>query len=703
MAIEERVHVHRSLVVQEFTNGLLDPDAAMLGPVEDGGTIVANTAPGCWGPMITPRIRGGHEVTRPVAVDGAEVGDAVAIRIRDVTVTSVATASGHDVSPEGHFVGDPYVAARCPVCDVVNPETRVEGIGPNAVVCVTCGNPVTPFQFVHGYTVVFDEDRTLGVTVPDRVARRIAERAEHFAALPDASVQHSILTYAPSDMAGVIVRMRPFLGQLGTTPSIRMPDSHNAGDFGSFLVGAPHQDAITAEQLEEHRTDGHLDVNSVRAGAIVVAPVKVAGAGIYVGDMHANQGDGEIAGHTMDVAGSVTLQVEVLKGRTLAGPVVFPLVEDLPPTARPFTPDERARAEALARAWGVEALEDAAPISVIGTGSSFNEATDVGLARAASLLGLTVAEVRNRATITGAIEIGRLPGVARVTFLAPLSALDAAGLETWRADSTGSEAPSRRGRDPEAGARPDLPTGQELCSCSSARATCSSFAACVNAAAASSESEVLNSRPPRVFSSSTSVSIGVSFTSRNSAESPGASSLPRRSMKSLSIPMSNRRPTIAPMPRPARAPSNGPPRRKPISTPHRPPETTCVPFIADSSVWRILILPSSFLTTAASSMPIRGLRTFSCLRAAISCNTSPARSECLYENTTSSLMMGPFGFGGSGFATVPSASRYGTVARTDGRRAPARGRVPDPCARRQRHARYGATPRPLRHSSHASR
>ena len=50
----------RSLVVQEFTNGILDPSQPMLGPVEDGGTIIANTAPGCWGPMITPRLRGGH-------------------------------------------------------------------------------------------------------------------------------------------------------------------------------------------------------------------------------------------------------------------------------------------------------------------------------------------------------------------------------------------------------------------------------------------------------------------------------------------------------------------------------------------------------------------------------------------------------------------------------------------------------------------
>ena len=40
--------------------------------------------------------------------------------------------------------------------------------------------------------------------------------------------------------------------------------------------------------------------------------------------MHALQGDGEIAGHTMDVSGTVTLEVDLMKGRTLEGPVLFP-------------------------------------------------------------------------------------------------------------------------------------------------------------------------------------------------------------------------------------------------------------------------------------------------------------------------------------------------------------------------------------------
>jgi formamidase len=41
---------------------------------------------------------------------------------------------------------------------------------------------------------------------------------------------------------------------------------------------------------------------------------------------------------------------------------------------------------------------------------------------------MTEPEVRDRATINGAIAIGRAPGVIPVRFLAPLSRLDAAGL-----------------------------------------------------------------------------------------------------------------------------------------------------------------------------------------------------------------------------------------------------------------------------------
>jgi formamidase len=427
---------HETVFVDQFTNGILDPSEPMLGPVRDGGHIVANTAPGCWGPMITPELRGGHEVTLPVAVAGAEVGDAIAIRIKDITITSLATASGNDVFMDGRFLGDPYVAGKCPDCGTLYPKTVIKGIGQTAVRCANCGADAAPFNFTNGYTIAFDGNRLVGVTLPQAPAEKIAKEANLYAALPENSIQNPILTFAPHDLIGLVARLRPFMGQLGTTPSHPIPDSHNAGDFGSFLIGAPHEYALTAEQLEKHRTDGHMDIDAVRAGAILICPVKTPGGGVYLGDMHALQGDGEIAGHTCDVSGTVTLQVHVLKGLNIDGPLLFPVLEDLPFTARPLTDEERTKAQTIADTWGTQ-LEESAPISVIGTGPDLNAATDNGLARAADLMDMSIPEVKNRATITGAIEIGRHPGVVQVTFRAPLDRLAKRALLTFVQDQYG--------------------------------------------------------------------------------------------------------------------------------------------------------------------------------------------------------------------------------------------------------------------------
>lgn len=345
MAVEVRVRTaegSQTVFVDRFCDGVIGPSSELLGPVRDGGHIVANTAPGCWGPMITPAIKGGHEVTLPVAVEGAEVGDAVAISIRDISVTSLATASGNDKWVAGRFNGDPYCAKVCAECGAEDEATVVEGIGPDSVRCANCGAPAAPFAFTNGYTIAFDDEWGVGVTVGREQAEAFAHDAHRVAALPEHSIQNPILLFAPHDLVGVATRLRPFMGQLGTTPAVDVPDSHNAGDFGSYLLGAPHRHALTPEQLE-HRTDGHMDIDAVRAGAVVIAPVKVPGAGIYLGDMHAMQGDGEIAGHTCDVSGTVTLHVQVLKGLGIDGPIILPVAEDLPFLARPLSAPERDR------------------------------------------------------------------------------------------------------------------------------------------------------------------------------------------------------------------------------------------------------------------------------------------------------------------------------------------------------------------------
>ena len=419
--------VQETVRVSTFTGGLVGPSNTQLGPVADGGTILADTAPGCWGPMITPSFQGGHEVTTPVAVEGAEPGDAIAIRIKEVRVTSTATASGVMAVVEGRFTGDPFVARQCPECGTESPPTRVEGSGTEAIHCAVCGAEVSPFRVTNGYTIVFDDERQTAVTVGPRVAEELAQDAAAIMALPEESCQNPVVALCPADLAGVVTRLRPFLGNIGTTPAIDMPDSHNAGDFGQFLVDAPHKYGIAKEQLEA-RTDGHLDIDSVREGAILICPVKIPGGGVYLGDAHAMQGDGEIAGHTTDVSAEVTLQVHVLKGLKLEGPILLPPAEDLPYLARPLGPAEKEAARRLAEKFGQDVLEEAAPIQMVGSGANLNEATDNGVARLAQLLDMSTDEVLNRVTLSGAVEIGRLPGVVTVTMLVPVAKLEALGL-----------------------------------------------------------------------------------------------------------------------------------------------------------------------------------------------------------------------------------------------------------------------------------
>ncbi|WP_281291335.1 acetamidase/formamidase family protein [Paraburkholderia panacisoli] len=83
----------------------------------------------------------------------------------------------------------------------------------------------------------------------------------------------------------------------------------NCADFGQYLVGAPHRYASSTEALHAPKTDGHMDTNSVRERCILICPVKVPGAGVSMGDMHAQQSNGEIAGHATDVPGETELTV----------------------------------------------------------------------------------------------------------------------------------------------------------------------------------------------------------------------------------------------------------------------------------------------------------------------------------------------------------------------------------------------------------
>ncbi|WP_200900297.1 acetamidase/formamidase family protein [Rubrobacter aplysinae] len=424
--------------VDRYTRGVVGPSQPVQGPVSVGGRITSNTAPGCWGPMITPHFKGGHEVTQPVAIDGAEVGDGVALRVKRVEVTSRVTASGTMKMVDGRFVCDPFVDHVCGECGAMNPSTTLEGTGRDAVRCASCGAPASSFEVPSGYTIAFDHEGQVGITLTKERAEELAGNAAEEMALPGNAEQHPISALALSDVTGVPSRLRPFLGNVGSTPARDLPDSHNAGDFGQFLIGADHEFSLTEEELAEAKTDGHMDVDSVREGAVLICPTKVAGAGIYIGDMHANQGDGEIAGHTTDVSGEAELEVAaVIKGLQNDGPILLPPEEDLPFLAKPFTEREWSDILSLARSQSQPEPEPVGPVQTIGSGADLNAATDNGLERMSALSGMDLGEVMNRVTIAGGVEIGRHPGVVTVTMTVPMSRLEDVGLAELVRDQYG--------------------------------------------------------------------------------------------------------------------------------------------------------------------------------------------------------------------------------------------------------------------------
>ncbi|MFQ5767379.1 MAG: acetamidase/formamidase family protein [Acidobacteriota bacterium] len=85
--------------------------------------------------------------------------------------------------------------------------------------------------------------------------------------------------------------LRPFLGCLAVAPAVDEARSTIVpGFFG-----------------------GNLDTPDVRPGTTVYFPVNVQGALLYLGDGHAVQGEGEIAGTAAEIAMNVTLSVDLIK------------------------------------------------------------------------------------------------------------------------------------------------------------------------------------------------------------------------------------------------------------------------------------------------------------------------------------------------------------------------------------------------------
>ncbi|MEK6977771.1 MAG: acetamidase, partial [Candidatus Hydrothermarchaeota archaeon] len=95
--------------------------------------------------------------------------------------------------------------------------------------------------------------------------------------------------------------------------------------------------------------------------------------------------------------------------------------------SRPLKKAEDLEARKIAEKFGFE-LEELAPVQVVGSGPTLNDAVNNGVERIARLVEMRLEEVRNRATIGGGIEIGRVSGLVGVSVLLPLEKLEGIGI-----------------------------------------------------------------------------------------------------------------------------------------------------------------------------------------------------------------------------------------------------------------------------------
>jgi len=84
---------------------------------------------------------------------------------------------------------------------------------------------------------------------------------------------------------------------------------------------APAGEAISCGTPGFH--GGNMDCKRITEGAFLILPVHVPGALLAMGDLHAAMADGEVAVCGIEIAGEVTVQVTVIKGKIWPAPMLI--------------------------------------------------------------------------------------------------------------------------------------------------------------------------------------------------------------------------------------------------------------------------------------------------------------------------------------------------------------------------------------------
>jgi formamidase len=149
-------------------------------------------------------------------------------------------------------------------------------------------------------------------------------------------------THATSDqMPGVRVPMAAFMGSVGVMPGDTevktwLERERQLGEVGGVAlppqpIGALPADVCGPEgshkdqclrTIPPRENGGNMDVQQMQVGTTLLLPCFVDGCGLFVGDVHYAQGDGEVSGTAIEMGAVVTVRTEILedRGSEITGP-----------------------------------------------------------------------------------------------------------------------------------------------------------------------------------------------------------------------------------------------------------------------------------------------------------------------------------------------------------------------------------------------
>ncbi len=142
-------------------------------------------------------------------------------------------------------------------------------------------------------------------------------------------------THAESDqMPGVKVPYEAFMGSVGVLPGQPEIDSWLAREAalgaagGIVLLPQPtgaQPSAVCGPQgtakdeclrtIPPRENGGNMDVQQMQIGTTLLLPCFIDGCGLFVGDVHYAQGDGEVSGTAIEMGAVVTVVTEIRKGQ----------------------------------------------------------------------------------------------------------------------------------------------------------------------------------------------------------------------------------------------------------------------------------------------------------------------------------------------------------------------------------------------------